>query len=364
MCPDITRRALATGVVAALAGCLDRPDGTLGSGSDGPAPDSRDEDPPDDPPTTEPPIEMAHSTAAMRQEVANGGVPQDGIPSIDEPVYTDAGSDAVPADDEIVFGVEMNGETAAYPRTVLVYHEIVNTELGGESISVTYCPLTGTAQGFFRGGTEFGVSGRLVNSNLIMYDRESESWWPQVPAVAIDGPHDGNSLREFPVIWTTWQQWRDRHPDTRVLTDETGYVRDYGSDPYNGSYTPTTGYYDDGGPMFAPIVSDDRHQAKTIFICARTPDGPLAIHKDRLRSESIVEPVVDGEPYLGVYDPRLDTGYVYANPDERSFEYIDGTLHEDGASYAPDELPLERSLRLDAMWFAWTGIYPDTELYD
>ncbi len=365
MAPELTRRrALAVGAVAALAGCLDRPGGGLGSGGDAPDAGSRDENPAEDPPTIDPPNEMGHSTAAMRQEVANGGVPQDGIPSIDDPVYTDAGTGDVPANDEIVFGVEMNGETAAYPRTILVYHEIVNTEIGGETVSVTYCPLTGTAQGFYRGGTEFGVSGQLVNSNLIMYDRESESWWPQVPAVAIDGPHEGRSLQEFPVVWTTWQQWRDQYPDTRVLTDETGHVRDYGNDPYSGSYNPTAGYYDAGGPMFAPVVSDDRHQAKTIFICARTPDGPLAIRKELLREESTIEMVVDGEPYLAVYDSRLDTGYVYENPDERAFEYADAELQEDGTAYAPDELPLDQVLRLDAMWFAWTGIYPETEVYD
>lgn len=362
MRPGLTRRrALAAGALIAVSGCLDQDSGTGNGDSD---PNNGDEEPPDDPPTAEAPISMGHSAEELLDQVVSGGVPRDGIPSIDDPVYTEAGGGDAPDDDEIVFGVEIDGDARAYPRQVLVYHEIVNTEAGGEQISVTYCPLTGTAQGFYRGDTEFGVSGRLVNSNLIIYDRESDSWWPQVPAVAIDGVHTGHSLQEFPVTWTTWGQWREQYPETQVLTEDTGHVRDYGADPYNGGYNPRTGYYEDGSPLFAPLVDDDRHQAKAVFICARTPDGPLAIKKSVLREESVVEPVVDGQGYLAVYDPRLDTGYVYANPDGRSVEYADGELQVDGTTYAPDELPLDRALRLDAMWFAWSAIYPDTEVYD
>jgi len=371
MTPGLTRRrALAAGALIAVSGCLDQTSDT-GDGDGDPSngdpsngdPINGDGEPPDDPPTTEAPISMGHSADELLDQAISGGVPKDGIPSIDDPVYTEAGDGDAPGDDEIVFGIEINGDARAYPRQVVVYHEIVNTEAGGEPVSVTYCPLTGTAQGFYRGNTEFGVSGQLVNSNLIMYDRESDSWWPQVPAVAIDGVHTGNSLQEFPVTWTTWVQWREQYPDTQVLTEDTGQVRDYGTDPYNGGYNPRTGYYEAGSPLFAPIVDDDRHQAKSVFLCARTPDGPLAIKKSVLREESVVEPIVDGQSYLAVYDPRLDTGYVYANPDGRSFEYVGGELQSDGTTYAPDELPLDRVLRLDAMWFAWSAIYPDTEVY-
>jgi hypothetical protein len=130
----------------------------------------------------------------------------------------------------------------AYPQRILVWHEIVNDTIGGLNLAVTYCPLTGTAIAFERGDTEFGVSGRLVNSNLIMYDRDTDTWFPQVLAIGIQGPHTGSALVERPMVWTTWQRWRAAHPETAVLSTETGFARNYNRDPY-GAYNPRSGYY-------------------------------------------------------------------------------------------------------------------------
>lgn len=123
----------------------------------------------------------------------------------------------------------------------------MNDELAGEPISATYCPLTGSTVAF-RGTAPngrayaFGTSGKLVNSNLLMYDRQTDSRWPQILGQAILGPSRGRSLEEIPLDWTTWGRWRRAHPDTLVLSTKTGYLRTYGSDPY-GSYTPLGGYY-------------------------------------------------------------------------------------------------------------------------
>lgn len=243
---------------------------------------------------------------------------------------------------------------------MLVHHEVVNDRLDGGPVSVTYCPLTGTPQGFERGETTFGVSGRLVNNNLVMYDRGTESRWSQIPGTAIDGPETGATLREFSVAWTTWERWRDHRPETRVLTEDTGHVRDY-DDPY-GSYNPRGGYYANGSLLFDSLVEDDRYAPKEQMLCAKTPDGPLAVRKDALREAGTATTSVGGVPYVAAYDPRLDTGYVYRNPNDATVRYEDGRVDVDGATRAPDELPLERVLRIDAMWFAWVGFYPRTEV--
>lgn len=143
----------------------------------------------------------------------SGGPGKDGIPSIDKPRFlsVDAG-DGIFDQGDIVMGVFHNGQARAYPQKILVWHEIVNDTLGGDNIAVTYCPLTGTGVGFFRGETEFGVSGRLVNSNMLMYDRATDTYWPQILATGIKGPLTDVALQEVRVIWTTWGQWKARTP--------------------------------------------------------------------------------------------------------------------------------------------------------
>jgi hypothetical protein len=208
-------------------------------------------------------LPVEYTLETLRGAVVDGGVPQDGIPSIDDPVFepADEVGDRL-ADDDPAFGV-VDGDTArTYPQSILVHHEIVNDDLDGDPIAVTYCPLTGTAMGFERGSVEFGVSGRLLNSNLVMYDRKGESWWPQMLGTAIDGPLEAASLREFPVHWSTWGDWQDAYPDSTVFTEETDYVRDYGSNPY-GSYNPVGGYYrEDSDPIFEPRRRDAARRSR------------------------------------------------------------------------------------------------------
>ena len=238
--------------------------------------------------------------------------------------------------------------------------------IAGEPVSVTYCPLTGTAQGFARGETTFGVSGRLLNNNLIMYDRATENWWPQVLATSIPGPWNtslaGTSLREFRVVWTTWSRWKRQHPDTRVLSTDTGYARNYDSDPY-GSYNPKGGYYDSSNTIFPRLNENDRFHAKLVVLGVRTPEGAAATPKRLLREKGLIEGELGGTPLLWAYDPALDTGYAYWNPDGLDFVYREGRVAGPEGSHAPDALPLERALTFDAMWFAWSGFYPETSVH-
>lgn len=339
--------------VSSLAGCLGGGDGngSQRSTDNGDMPNA-------DLPLTRTRLHLAHELEHLRENTVSGGVSKDGIPSIDEPVFTEAG-DVDLADGAPIFGVVRNGEAKAYPQHVLVWHEIVNDTIGDEPIAVTYCPLTGTAQGFERGGVEFGVSGRLVNSNLVMYDRATDSRWPQVLATAIDGPFADRSLREFRVVWTTWKNWRTVHPETRVLTEETGYSRRYGSDPYGG-YNPAEGYYTSDNTIFSPLVEDDRERPKAVVIGTRTPDGALAFNKSALLEERVLRDKLAGTEYVAIADASLETGYVYSNPNRIALQSDDDRYLVDGELYDAEDLPFNESLAFDAMWFAWAGFYPDT----
>jgi hypothetical protein len=303
----------------------------------------------------------------LRRQVRSSGRPKDGIPSINRPQFVERerASERL-ADGDVVFGLERGGVAKAYPQRILVYHEVCNDTVDGDPVSVTYCPLTGTAMGFERGGTAFGVSGRLLNSNLILYDRWNETWWPQLPATAVPGPWNEsprpNSLREFRLVWTTWRRWREYRPDTLVLSEETGYVRNYGDDPYGG-YNPRRGYYDGVSTLYPKIASNDRFRDKRVVVGARTPDGAVAFLKDALREKKVVGGTLAGDPVVAVYDQRLDTGYVYRNPDATSVTVADDAVRIDGETHDPDDLPLERVYALDAMWFAWYGFYPEGAVY-
>ncbi|MFW6447967.1 MAG: DUF3179 domain-containing protein [Halobacteriota archaeon] len=363
-----SRRALLAAVGGvALAGCVGGDDGTS-EGADpstgtpvGSTPRLEPPSPPDvdgGPPLSDRPRHLAFDRETVLDNVVSGGVPRDGIPAIDEPRFADAdGADL--QDGEPVFGLHRDGVARAYPQKILVWHEVVNDTLGDEPIAVTYCPLTGTAQAFHRGPTSFGVSGRLVNSNLVMYDRASDSWWPQMLATAIDGPLDGQYLREERVIWTTWGRWRAAHPETEVLTDDTGYVRRYGSDPY-GEYNPASGYYAERDTLFPPLSSDDRTHPKSVVVGARTQRGAIGFRKSRLLEEGVLTGQLDDEAVVAVADGALETGYVYRNPEERAVTADGDAVAVDGEPSDPEALPLEPILGFDAMWFAWAGFYPDT----
>jgi hypothetical protein len=369
------RRLLAAVGAAALAGCTGSgADGGDGGGSGtstgtGTAGDSGNSGGAGSfPPVADERLILPMERAEIRSEAVSGGPPKDGIPSIDDPSFVGASGANFLADGDPVFGVARDGVAKAYPQKILVQHEIVNDDLAGTPVAATYCPLTGTAMGFERGSTTFGVSGRLVNDNLIMYDRATEAWWPQVLATTVPGPWNEEppaaSLREFRLIWTTWGEWREQHPDTKVLSTETGFPRNYGRDPY-GSYNPRAGYYADSAPpLFPPLREDDRYDPKRVVIGARTADGAAAFLKDSVRSEKLVTGDLAGDPLLAVHDPRYDTAFVYRNPGEAAYEYSDGSaVGPDGNEHAPDALPLDRVYAFDAMWFAWAGFYPGTSVH-
>lgn len=375
MTPLPRRQFIAAASLAALAGCASEsePNRTPSPTPTETAPPTTRTTPTESPETTlelpvaDETLPLPMSAADLRESALSGGPPKDGIPSIDEPTFLEAEEADFLDPGDPVFGVVRGGETKAYPQKVLVWHEIVNDTLGDVPVSVTYCPLTGTVLGFERGNTTFGVSGRLINNNLVMYDRATEAWWPQILATAIPGPWNESaerrSLREFRLVWTTWKRWRDQHPETTVLSTDTGYAKNYGLDPY-GNYNPRSGYYAGGSPAFPTINSDDRYDHKTVVMGARTPDGAVAFPKNALREQGTISGALADTPVVAVYDERYDTGYVYRNPDDLAFEVESGTVKAESGDYAPDDLPLSRIHTFDAMWFAWAGFYPDTTVHE
>jgi len=292
----------------------------------------------------------------------SGGPGKDGIPAIDRPRYWGPEEAARYLDDgDIVFGIVEGGVTRCYPQRILVWHEIVNDRIGDLGLAVTYCPLTGTAIAFERGETEFGVSGRLVNSNLIMYDRDTDTWFPQVLSVGIRGPHTGAALVERPVVWTSWGRWRAAYPGTEVLSTATGFARNYRRDPY-GAYNPLSGYYrPDSATIFPLLNTDRRFSPKSVFLGARTREVAVAFRLESLRSAGQLALDAGGERFTAVYDPTLDAGYIFAGTTRATARATGFGPYgvEWSGGIAPKPLNA-----FEAMWFAWTAFYPETALHE
>ncbi|MDZ7749168.1 MAG: DUF3179 domain-containing protein [Halofilum sp. (in: g-proteobacteria)] len=309
------------------------------------------------PPLGEPAV-MGAAPATYRDAMLSGGPGKDGIPSIDAPRFQSAAA----ADDYLepgdrVIGVYHEGVARAYPQRILVWHEIVNDTLAGDPVSITYCPLTGTALGFHRGATEFGVSGRLVNSNLVMYDRASDSLYPQILAAGIQGPSEGRGLEELRVVFTEWASWKQRHPDTEVLSTETGHMRNYQRDPY-GAYNPKRGYYAPGSRRMFPVLNEDeRYPAKHEVLGFRDRHGAVAVDLERLAKEAVIHTSANGQDYVVIHDPVLDTGWVYRGAADVDAD--DVAFTEAGPRF-PGQDALEPVNAFRAMWFAWAAFYPQT----
>lgn len=169
-----------------------------------------------------------------QNQVFDGGVGRDGIPSIDAPRFTDASDITDVPDWEFVVAVKQGNTIKAYPHNILNWHEIVNDQIDGTNFALTYCPLTGTAIGWERGTSTFGVSGLLYNSNLIPYDRQSGSYWSQMLNESVRGVRAEEKVNRISVVEVRWQNFKEDYPDAKVLTRDTGFDRNYDSYPYGG----------------------------------------------------------------------------------------------------------------------------------
>lgn len=304
---------------------------------------------------------LSTSPEAYAKFIRSGGPGKDGIPSIDRPRFSDAESvEQFLQPHDIVFGVYHQGQARAYPQRILVWHEIVNDQLGDDPLSITYCPLTATALAFKRGTSEFGVSGQLLNSNVVMYDRASDSLWSQITGVAIRGRAQGQTLAEVRVIWTTWGQWKQRYPQTQVLTRETGAMRNYNRDPY-GRYTPLQGYYAEPGVMFPVMHQDSRYAAKQTILGFRSEHVAVAVDRDYLRQHRVLHYRHADDYFIVIQDPGLDSAWVLRAKQPVNLDPDDLRFTQEGPQ-APGLEGLEPVNAFEAMWFAWYAFYPQTVL--
>ncbi len=193
-------------------------------------------------------------------EIMSGGPPKDGIPSIDDPRFVPVAEMTDLAPDEPVIGLTINGDSRAYPLRILIWHEIANDVVGGVPVVVTYCPLCNSAIVFDRrvegAATEFGTTGNLRNSDLVMYDRTTESWWQQFLGEAIVGERTGALLDMYPARLESWERFAARHPDGKVLVPNNPGMRSYGMNPYTGYDSGRRPYFDVGElPKDIPALS-------------------------------------------------------------------------------------------------------------
>ncbi len=216
-------------------------------------------------------------------EILSGGPPKDGIPSIDSPVFKNVADGSELTDRDPVIGLAIGGDARAYPLRILTWHEIVNDTVGGVPVAVTYCPLCNSAVVFNRRAAglvlDFGTTGKLRNSDLVMYDRQTESWWQQFTGEALVGKLVGTELKMFPARLESFAEFKARHPAGKVLIPNNPRLRDYGRNPYvgyDGSAAPFL-YRGDFPKGIEPMAR---------VVVVRPPgDGPKAVALELLRKK-------------------------------------------------------------------------------
>ncbi len=193
-------------------------------------------------------------------EIMSGGPPRDGIPPIDKPVFIPVADDKELSDRDPVIGLEINGDARAYPLRVMIWHEIANDVVGGKPVTVTYCPLCNAAIVFEATVNgkhlDFGTTGKLRNSDLVMYDRATQSWWQQFTGEAIAGEYTGTLLKFVPARLESWKEFKTRNPDGKVLIPNDPFMRSYGRNPYvNYDISPTPFLFRGDMPKGIPAMS-------------------------------------------------------------------------------------------------------------
>jgi len=270
------------------------------------------------------------------RKIRSGGPPRDGIPALFAPRFVAADEASFLDPDERVIGIAYDGIAKAYPIKILNYHEVANDHFGDTAVAVTFCPLCGTGIAFLAdaGGQKrtFGVSGLLYNSDVLMYDRETESLWSQIMAQAVTGSASGARLQAIPILHTTWNHWLARHPDSLVLKPPTTYGRNYNVSPYQD-------YASSGKLMFPVTHSDRRYANKSVVLGVKIGDLAKAYPFEELPADvDTLNDKLGGQSIEVKYDLPSQTAWV---------------LDQDGI-----EMP-----SFTAYWFAWIAFHPETEVF-
>jgi len=283
-----------------------------------------------------PQFDLSRATVNTR-EIRSGGPPKDGIPALTRPKFIDvARAEYLEGTDRVV-GVVIDKKARAYPLAILNYHEIVNDTIENVPVAVTYCPLCDSVAVYDRrtpvGKREFGVSGLLYNSNVLMYDRggKPESLWSQVKTQGISGPAANKQLTAIPCELTTWQSWKTRHPDSLVLSSNTGHQRDYSRNPYGN-------YFRNQRLMFPVAPADRRLPNKERVLGVWVGDTYRAYPESRF-------PAGQNKISDRIGDKELTIAF------DRNTRSIRVVSADKGISW------------LYSFWFAWYALHPDTTVY-
>lgn len=306
-------------------------------------------------------------------KIKSGGPPPDGIPSIDNPKFVKADDAKFVLNSDVVIGLEINGDVRAYPLFILVWHEIVNDYVGGTPVAVTYCPLCYTNQVFERTidgkEVEFGTSGKLYNSNLVMYDRLTGTYWSQALGLAVVGELTGTQLNIIPFDVITFGDWKKIHPDSLVLSTDTGHLRSYGVDPYGN-------YYTDKRIIFPVENDDNRMHPKEIIL--GFSEGPIhkAYKQNDLEKDVVINDKLDSLSVVlvSLYDDNARAFERTVNGHGLFFEYSDGKIidRQTGSEWDYEGLAksgplqgtqLQRIPFNPGFWFEWVAFHPDTLVY-
>jgi len=290
-------------------------------------------------------------------EVRWGGVVQDGIPPLRNPEMISAKKAKYLEDDNIVFGIEINGDARAYPKRILAWHEMFTDTIGGVDIAGVYCTLCGTVIPYKteHKGNTLGTSGFLYRSNKMMYDKDTQTLWSTTKGIPILGPlvDKGIELEYESVVTTTWAEWKRRHPKTTVLSLETGHRRDYGEGiAYNE-------YFSTDSLMFNTPFNDDRLKNKREVLALRFPAAPneqLAIDTDFLGKNTVYKNNI-GQQQFVVFTDKSGANRVY-DPKGIEFTKYDGdstVTDSDGKKWTLDEAELtsKSPLTLPPSFLVW-----------
>ena len=325
-------------------------------------------------------------------EILSGGPPKDGIPAINEPKFVSVNeANEWLKDREPVVFVQVNEDARAYPIQILIWHEIVNDIVGDEPLIISFCPLCNTAIAFKRtlNGQilNFGTTGRLRYSNLIMYDRQTETWWQQATGDAIAGEHTGAQLEFYPASMISWGDFKTSYPHGKVLSRETGRLRDYGHNPY-------IGYDDVNNPpfLYQGPATPDRLPPVARVLTIELNDEAVAYPYEALEKIGAVNDTIGGEAVVilwqtGTVSPLdsattssgRDVGTAAAfsrqlNGQTLSFSFTEGKLIDDQTNSEWNVLgqalagefkgkQLTPIVSINHFWFSWAAFKPETRVY-
>ena len=309
------------------------------------------------------------------EEIAWGGVRKDGIPALINPIHISPAEARYLQDDELVFGVAINGDARAYPLRILDWHEMFNDVVGDVPVALAYCTLCGSGILYETRVPSrpapfvFGSSGFLYRSNKLMYDRQTNSLWNQFTGRPVVGSltDSGIELKVRPVAITSWKRWLSRHPDTKVLSLETGHLRDYTPG------RPYSTYFNSPDLMFPALALDQRLAPKDFVFALRVAEHekawPLSAFKEnRVINDTLgdLDLVLIGEAASRTVRAYRADGHDFAASGEPPDSVVSGVETwriEEDALVGPNGERLARLPGHIAFWFAWKQYYPDAPLY-